>query len=70
MIDKLLEIMITKMFKVIDSMSSRDHINGTRRYIDLYYKQFGEKHKSVIEIYFKTRVKLVKQAYGNSKKQI
>jgi len=57
---KFLEMVVVKLFKVIDSMTSIRHIDGVRKYIDLYYQQFGEKNKQVIEIYFKTRMKLLK----------
>lgn len=57
---KFIEMVVVKLFKVIDSMTSNDHIDGVRNYIDLYYQQFGEKNKQIIEIYFKTRLKLLK----------
>lgn len=48
-------MVIEKLFKVIDSMDNLEHMVGVRNYIDLYYKQYGIKNKSLIEIYFKTR---------------
>lgn len=57
---KFIEMVVVKLFKVMDSMTSNDHIDGVRNYIDLYYQQFGEKNKQIIEIYFKTRLKLLK----------
>ena len=53
--DRLKEIIIQKLFKVIDSMSKVEHIKGVRNYLDLYYKQFGLQNKGLIEIYFRTR---------------
>tara|TARA_B110000858_G_C17803469_1_gene476535 strand:+ start:3402 stop:3581 length:180 start_codon:yes stop_codon:yes gene_type:complete len=53
--DRLKEIIIEKLFKVIDSMSKIEHIKGVRNYLDLYYKQFGLQNKGLIEIYFRTR---------------
>jgi hypothetical protein len=55
------EVVVNKLLKVIDSMTSRDHIEGTRRYINLYYRFVGEKHKSFVEIYFKSRIRLLKK---------
>ena len=34
-----------KLLKVINSMSNILQIDATRKYIDLYYKQFGETRK-------------------------
>jgi hypothetical protein len=53
--NRLLEMAIGKLFKVIDSMSDRDHIPAVRKYIDLYYKMYGTVNKGIIEVYFKTR---------------
>jgi len=59
--EKFTEVVVNKLLKVIDSMTSRDHIEGTRRYIDLYYRMVGEKHRGFVEVYFKSRVKLLKK---------
>ena len=53
--NRLKEMVIQKLFKVIDSMSKIEHIKGVRNYLDLYYKQYGLKNKGIIEIYFRTR---------------
>jgi hypothetical protein len=53
--NKTLEIIVRKLLKVIDSISSKDHILAVRRYIDLYYKLYGTENKGIIEIYFRTR---------------
>jgi len=44
-----------KLLRVIKSMKKREHIDATRRYIDLWYKNYGENHKNLIEIYFKSK---------------
>jgi hypothetical protein len=49
------EMVARKLFKVIDSIEKIEHIEGVRRYIDLYYKQYGLQNKGLIEIYFRTR---------------
>jgi hypothetical protein len=59
--ETLLEKVMKKLLKVIESTTKLDHIEGTRRYIDLYYKQYGELNKGIIELYFKKQIKLIKQ---------
>ena len=49
-----------KLLKVINSMSNILQIDATRKYIDLYYKQFGEARKDVIEYYFRNKKKNLK----------
>lgn len=44
-----------KVLRVIKSMNSREQIDATRKYIDLWYKSKGEAHKKLIELYFKTK---------------
>lgn len=44
-----------KLLKVIDSMETPEHMDGVRRYIDLYYQQYGLQNKGILEIYFRTR---------------
>ena len=56
----VLEEVMKKLFKVIESASHLNHIEGTRNYIDLYYKQYGEVNKGIIELYFKRQVKFIK----------
>ena len=53
--NRTLELVMKKLIKVIDSMTSREHIKAVRNYIDLYYKMYGTQNKGLIEIYFKTR---------------
>ena len=55
------EVVVNKLLKVIDSMTSRNHIEGTRRYINLYYQMAGEKHRGFVEVYFKSRIRLLKK---------
>ena len=50
-----------KLLKVIESTTKLNHIEGTRRYIDLYYKQYGELNKGIIELYFKKQIRVIKQ---------
>jgi hypothetical protein len=50
-----------KLLKVINSMSNILQIDATRKYIDLYYKQFGEARKDVIEYYFRNKKKGLKK---------
>ena len=50
-----LEMVIQKLFRVIDSMEKVDHIIGVRNYINLYYQTYGTQNKGIIEIYFRTR---------------
>jgi len=49
-----------KLLRVIKSMDNREQIRATRRYIDLWYRTYGEKHKNLIEIYFKSKSNEVK----------
>ncbi len=44
-----------KLLKVIDSMNKPEHMKGVRRYIDLYYQEYGLQNKGILEIYFRTR---------------
>lgn len=52
-----------KVFKVIQSMSKREHINTTRKYINLWYRNYGTENKQFIELYFKSKSKEIN--YGN-----
>jgi len=58
-----------KLLKVINSMSNILQIDATRKYIDLYYKQFGETRKDLIEYYFRNKKKRFKKIklYESSK---
>lgn len=51
-----------KLLKVIESTTKLDHIDGTRRYIDLYYKKYGNLNKGIVELYFKKKVKDIKNS--------
>ena len=53
--NRVLEMVAQKLFKVIDSMGSREHIPAVRKYINLYYQLHGTKYKGLIEVYFRTR---------------
>lgn len=44
-----------KVLRVIKSMNSREQFEATRRYIDLWYRKYGETNKGLIEIYFKSK---------------
>ena len=59
--ETLLEKVMKKLLKVIESITKLDHIEGTRRYIDLYYRQYGTQNKGIIELYFKKQVKSIKK---------
>jgi len=54
------DVCIKKVIKVIDSMTCILHIDTTKRYMDLYFKHYGNRDKRVIEIYFKRKVKELK----------
>jgi hypothetical protein len=53
--NRVKEMVIQKLFKVIDSMDKVEHIYGVRNYIDSYYNLYGLQNKGIIEIYFRTR---------------
>lgn len=53
--NRIKEMAIQKLIKVIDSMEKIEHIRGVRNYIDLHYKIYGLQNKGLIEIYFRTR---------------
>ena len=53
--NKIKEMAISKLLKVIDSMEKIEHVEGVRNYIDLYYQSFGDTNKGIVEIYFRTR---------------
>lgn len=53
--NKIKEMAISKLLKVIDSMEKIEHVDGVRKYIDLYYQSFGDTNKGIVEIYFRTR---------------
>ena len=55
-----LKKVMKKLLKVIESTTHLDHISGTRRYIDLYYKQYGDNSKGIIELYFRKQIKSIK----------
>ena len=56
-----------KLLKVINSMSNILQIDATRKYIDLYYKQFGETRKDVIEYYFRNKKKKFEELRSNGR---
>jgi hypothetical protein len=49
--------MITKIIKMIDSTQNSVQGIGTRNYIDLYYRQFGTSKKEYIESVFSNKIK-------------
>jgi hypothetical protein len=51
---------VKKLIKVIESMTSILHIDATKRYMDLYFKQYGTRNKVIVELYFKRKVKELK----------
>jgi hypothetical protein len=53
--NRIKEMVARKLFKVIDSMETPEHMIAVRRYIDLYYKMYDVQNKGIIEIYFRTR---------------
>ena len=53
--NRVKEMVIQKLFKVIDSMDKVEHIYGVRNYIDSYYNLYELQNKGIIEIYFRTR---------------
>jgi len=54
--NRIKEMVIRKLLKVIDSMEKPEHMTGVRNYIDLYYQQYGLQNKGLIEIYYRTRI--------------
>lgn len=52
---RTLEVVITKLLKVIDSIDRYEHIQSVRNYIDLYYEMYGLQNKGIIEIYFRSK---------------
>jgi|TARA_B110000902_G_C14176445_1_gene538869 hypothetical protein len=52
---RTLEVVITKLLKVIDSIDRYEHIQSARNYIDLYYEMYGLQNKGIIEIYFRSK---------------
>jgi len=50
-------MVINKIVKMIDTMQNGRHALGTRKYIDLYYKEYGSKNKSFLELYFESKLK-------------
>jgi len=53
--NRVLEMVMKKLLKVIDSMEKPIHADAVRKYIDLYYQMYGTQYKGLIEIYFRTR---------------
>lgn len=58
--NKRLEEFMEKLLSVIKSMSKYEHIQPTRKYINLWYETYGIKHKGLIELYFKSKTKELK----------
>jgi hypothetical protein len=52
--------LVKKLLAVIESMTSILHIDATNRYIDLYFKHYGNKNKVIVDLYFKQKVKQLK----------
>ena len=50
-------MVINKIVKMIDTMQNGMHALGTRKYIDLYYKEYGSTNKSFLELYFESKLK-------------
>jgi len=48
---------LIKILKMIESTRDSKQGLGTRNYIDLYYKQYGTKHKTYIEEVFQSKIK-------------
>lgn len=59
-VNKNFREIMKKVLRVIKSMNNREQIQATRRYIDLWYRAYGENHKNLIEIYFKSKSNEVK----------
>lgn len=54
-------IVVKKLIKVIESIKTLEQVKSTRRYIDLYYKQYGIQNKAIIELYFRRYKKRIKR---------
>lgn len=49
-----------KLVKVIKSVENAEQLSSARKYIDLWYKTYGENHKTIIELYFKSKTNEVR----------
>lgn len=52
--------LMKKLVRVIKSVKNVEQLDSTRNYIDLWYKSYGEKHKTIIELYFKSKTNEVR----------
>lgn len=59
-INRGLKKTMKKLLRVIKSMEKREHIQPTKRYMDLWFRAHGEEHRKLIEIYFKTKTNEIK----------
>lgn len=52
--------LMKKLVKVIKSVENAEQLSSARKYIDLWYKTYGENHKIIIELYFKSKTNEVR----------
>jgi Iap family predicted aminopeptidase len=52
--------LMKKLVRVIKSVQNAEQLYSARNYIDLWYKSYGEKHKTIIELYFKSKTNEVR----------
>lgn len=52
--------LMKKLVRVIKSVKNVEQLDSTRNYIDLWYKSYGEQHKTIIELYFKSKTNEVR----------
>jgi len=48
--------LVKQIISVIESIQTFNHIDGTRNYIDSYYRQHGVKSKPIIELYYNRKL--------------
>lgn len=50
---------LRKVCNVINSCENEYHLTSARKYIELYYKNYSEEHKWVVESHWKNKRKTI-----------